>query len=61
MKSVIWGDERTEVIRGKHWDIKFYPIDNQPRKVLAILYSLIKGIKEVDKRQMEINSFKQNL
>ena len=33
MMSVIWGDERMPAVRGKHWDIRFYPVENAPRKV----------------------------
>ena len=33
MKSVIWGDIATPVTRGIHWDIQFYPVERNPRKV----------------------------
>ncbi|KAK3095720.1 hypothetical protein FSP39_018052 [Pinctada imbricata] len=32
MNIVIWGDARFKAIKGVHWDINFYPVENCPKK-----------------------------
>ena len=33
MQDMIWGDMNVHAVRGKHWDIHFYPVTNCPRMV----------------------------
>ena len=40
MQDMIWGDMNVHAVRGKHWDIHFYPVTNCPRMVGTLLLTV---------------------